>query len=132
MSFRSDYERREALVEIDVLVAMELGMSVDQLQSIYSIQFPVLNMYENDTWYDQNGRIVFTNNRGLSGVGLTRQEFEGIREWKEGTYIHTYHDDTVPEGSVERTIKYVAPFDRCDRIADYEEVWHAFEERFKA
>lgn len=132
MSFRSDYERREALVEIDVLVAMELGMSVDQLQSIYSIQFPVLNMYENDTWYDQNGRIVFTNNRGLSGVGLTRQEFEGIREWKEGTYIHTYHDDTVPEGPVERTIKYVAPFDRCDRIADYEEVWHAFEERFKA
>ena len=29
-------------------------------------------------------------------------------------------DDTMPGGPVERTIKYVAPFDRCDREQDYE------------
>ena len=39
-------------------------------------------------------------------------------------------DDTMPGGPVERTIKYVAPFDRCDREKDYEEVWVNFEKRF--
>src|SRR5690606_21746891 len=73
---RTDYERRQALVEIDVLTAMALGMALDQLKTIYRIQFPVLQQYEADTWYDQNGRIVFTNNRGLTGVGLSRKEFE--------------------------------------------------------
>ena len=29
--------------------------------------------YERDTWYDINGRIVFTNSKGLVGVGLPRK-----------------------------------------------------------
>lgn len=73
---RTDYERRQALVEIDVLTAMALGMTLEQLKIIYRIQFPVLQSYEADTWYDANGRIVFTNNRSLTGVGYSRPEFE--------------------------------------------------------
>lgn len=53
-ALRSDYERRQALIEIDVLTAMELGMTLDQLKTIYHIQFPVLQSYEADTWYDTN------------------------------------------------------------------------------
>lgn len=67
----------QALVEIDVLTAMALGMTLEQLKTIYRIQFPVLQQYEADTWYDANGRIVFTTNRSLVGVGFDRKEWEG-------------------------------------------------------
>ena len=125
---RTDYERRQALVEIDVLTAMALGMTLDQLKTIYRIQFPVLQQYEADTWYDANGRIVFTNNRGLTGVGFDRKEWEnGIKGAPAGKkFYRTITDDTQPGGPVQRTIEYVAPFDKCDREKDYETAWKHF------
>lgn len=130
---RTDYERRQALVEIDVLTAMALGMTLDQLKTIYRIQFPVLQQYEADTWYDANGRIVFTNNRGLTGVGFDRKEWEsGIKGAPAGKkFYRTITDDTQPGGPVQRTIEYVAPFDRCDREKDYETAWAFFSQHSK-
>ena len=129
---RSDYVRRQALVEIDVLIALSLGMTLDQLKSIYRIQFPVLQAYEADTWFDANGRIVFTNNRGLSGTGFDRNEWEnGIKGAPAGKkFYRSITDDTMPGGPVERTIEYVAPFDRCDREQDYETAWKFFEKKY--
>ena len=128
---RFDYERRQALVEIDVLTAMALGMTLEQLKTIYRIQFPVLQSYEADTWYDRNGRIVFTNNRSLTNVGYSRAEWNEIKDAPSGTFTRTITDDTMPGVPVERTIEYVAPFDRCDREQDYETAWAFFTERFK-
>lgn len=132
LMLKSDYERRQALVELDVLVAMAIGMSLEQLKTIYRIQFPVLQSYEADTWYDANGRIVFTNNRSLVGVGFTRPEWEnGIKDAPAGKkFYRTITDDTIPGGPVERTIEYVAPFDRCDREKDYETAWKFFEKKY--
>ena len=126
---RSDYERRQALVEIDVLTAMALGMTLEQLKTIYRIQFPVLQSYEADTWYDANGRIAFTNNRSLVGVGVDRQTWNyELKNAPEGAkFYRTIEDDTQPGGPVQRTIEYVAPFERCDREKDYEIAWKAFE-----
>lgn len=146
---RTDYERRQALVEIDVLTAMALGMTLQQLKTIYRIQFPVLQSYEADTWYDANGRITFTNNRSLTGVGFTRPEWEnagavqpikrgdapwdGIMKHAPAGYVfaRTITDDTMPGGPVQRTIEYAAPFERCDREQDYETAWKFFEEKYK-
>lgn len=128
---RTDYERRQALVEIDVLTAIALGMTLEQLKTIYRIQFPVLQSYEADTWYDRNGRIVFTNNRSLTNVGFSRSEWNEIKDAEFGTFTRTITDDTMPGGPVERTIEYVAPFDRCNREVDYETAWAFFEEKFK-
>jgi hypothetical protein len=65
-----------ALVEVDVLVAQALRLTLEELLLIYRVQSPVKRQYEKDTWYDINGRIVFSNSNGLSGVGLTRTQFE--------------------------------------------------------
>jgi len=102
------------------------------LKSIYRVQFPVIQKNERDTWYDQNGRIVFTCNVGISaGVGFTRPEWNKIKGMKSGTVERKIIDDTLPGGPHERTIIYEAPFDRCDREQDYEIVWAEFERRFK-
>ena len=126
---RTDYERRQALVEIDVLAAMELGLTLDELRTIYRIQVPVLRQNEQDTWYDRNGRIVFTCSKGLPGVGFSRSEWEKIREMTSGTVSREIEDDTLPGGPRKRIITYEAPFDRCDREADYKTAWAEFEKR---
>jgi hypothetical protein len=128
---RTDYARRQALVEIDVLVAMELGLTLDELIAIYRVQFPVMRQYERDTWYDRHGRIVFTNNsHGLPRVGLDRKIWEGTLKGTDRRHEREVEDDTLPGGPHPRTIVYEGPFDRCDREADYRLVWAAFAARF--
>jgi hypothetical protein len=126
---RTDFERRQALIEIDVLAAQILGLTLDELLTIYRIQFPVLQQNERDTWYDRSGRIVYTVNRGLPGVGVDRSLWNEIREMESGTVSRTVVDDTLRGGPRERTVTYVAPFDRCEREADYRMVWAAIEQR---
>ena len=52
---------------------MALGLTLDELVVLYRVQFPVMRQYETDTWYDREGRIVFTSSKGLPGVGLPRK-----------------------------------------------------------
>ncbi len=124
-------------MEIDVLVSRALGLTLEELLTVYRVQFPVLRQYEAETFYDMNGRIVFTVSKGLSGVGFPRKEnkkkgiigWEDIREMQSGTVERTVEDDTVPGGPVERTIEYVAPFAGMDREEDYRTAWEEFERR---
>jgi hypothetical protein len=95
-----------------------------------------MQQYEKDTWYDRNGRIVFTTSRGLAGVGFPRKGggkgvnktigWDDICDMKSGIVTRTIKDDTIPDGPAERVIAYEAPFDRCDRVADYRTAWAAF------
>lgn len=153
VALRSDYVRRQALVELDVLAAMALGLTLEELLTIYRVQFPVMGQNEADTWYDRNGRIVFTVSKALPGVGLPRKArkgetayglrtpftarssitlgWEDIRDQREGVVTRRITDDTLPGGPVERTIEYHAPFDRCDREEDYATAWAVLDQRLR-
>lgn len=132
---RNYFERRQALVEIDVIAAMALGLTLEDLEMIYTIQFPVLQQNEADTWYDQKGNIVFTCSKGLTGVGLDRKRntktgmlgWEDIRgeQIDENTYAGTSptHTHTIDPAKSElyggQQVTYYAPYTKCNRIEDY-------------
>lgn len=136
---RNYFERRQALVEIDVISAMALGLSLKDLEMIYTIQFPVLQQNEGDTWYDQKGNIVFTCSKGLTGVGCGRPEWNSIRgtvsaddntfDGNHQPYTHTI-DPKKSELYGGEQITYYPPYTRPDRIADYRRAWAFFEKRF--
>ena len=156
LPLRNYFERHQALVEIDVIAAMALGLSLQDLEMIYTIQFPVLQQNENDTWYDAEGKIVFTCSKGLTGVGLDRPTWNNeiykrdeiyekhVDEWGHtvisvrpefshiSQYSHISHiiDPKKSElyGGQQQT--FVAPYTRCDRIADYRTAWAHFEKIF--
>jgi hypothetical protein len=157
-ALRIDYARRLALVEIDVLVAQTLKLNLEELLLIYRVQFPVMQQYERDTWYDMAGRIVFTSSKGLPGVGLPRKAshkdqkmtitypdgtqktgpfcWDEIRRLQDdgqlpdGTVVsHTVLNDTLPTGPFQQERRYIAPFVLANREDDYRIAWKFFERR---
>lgn len=153
-ALRSDLSRRQALLEIDVLTAHAMKLTFKELLTLYRMRFRVMRSYEENTWYDQNGRIVFTTNVGLPGVGLPNKArskdvaegityaingqkcderglgFDNVKNMKSGTVSKTFPDTTMSDEPQERTVTYVAPFFKMDREKDYETAWRVFSERF--
>ena len=146
-ALRTDLERRQALLELDVISALALGFELKELLTCYRLGFRVMRSYDEDTYYDQTGRIVFTpNGNGLRGVGLPRKAkaiegetfavngsvrdkgvgIEDVEDMTEGEVSHTFMDDTLPGGPKERTIRYKAPFFKMNREADYRKAWEFF------
>ncbi|APE33984.1 restriction endonuclease subunit M [Nocardia mangyaensis] len=57
---RNDADRRQALIEIDAIVAVMLNITAEELLTIYRTQFPVLQKYEREALYDTTGRQLPT------------------------------------------------------------------------
>ena len=145
-ALRTDYARRQALVEIDVLAAKALGLTLDELETIHRVQFPVMRQYEAETYYDTNGRIVFTPSKGLPGVGLPRKAAkadtsytlttsEGTREgialgWEDvrhrrGGQIRRAAQCQGTAVASGPEILYRGPFGTAEREPHYARAWRA-------
>jgi hypothetical protein len=110
-------DRRQALVEIDSLVALILGVTADQICRIYRTQFSVLYGYDHKTnVYDANGRLV--PNEVLSVWRKKGDQLTGAEQTATNQAEHTYI--------------YELPFRLLDREADMRTAYTEFERRLAA
>jgi hypothetical protein len=110
-------DRRQALVEIDALVALMLGIAVDQLCTIYRTQFPVLYNRDNlESAYDANGRLI-------------PNEILAVWRKKGGAITGPERTATNQAG---HTYIYELPFRLLDREADMRTAYAEFERRLAA
>ena len=110
-------DRRQALVEIDALVALGLGLTADELCTIYRTQFPVLYEYDRKTRpYDVNGRM-------LPAEILTRWRAKGH---------NLNEDERTAINEAGDTYVYELPFRFLDREADMRHAYAEFERRLAA
>lgn len=116
---RSEFDRRAALVEIDALVAVWLGISADELVAMYRARFPVLQQYEENMWFDATGRRIAKAHQ-QHGYGQPKDA------WKQ----LSSHEDfplaaKVPEG-------YEGPLYRADRVKEMRAAHTEFTRRMRA
>lgn len=124
---RAQLDRRQALLELDVIVTKALGLSLDDLLLMYRVSFPTMRKYDADTFYDQNGRCVFSAKSGESY--LSRKEWEAIKDMPSGEFKKTITETVFSDTPTERTIVYKAPFFKKCREDDYKEAWKMLEKR---
>jgi hypothetical protein len=108
---RRAMDRRQALVELDSLAAVMLGVTSDELCAIYRTQFPVLRGYEQNDLYDANGRKVpgdMNKAYRQRGESLTAEE----RTW------------THPQSGVEYVFEF--PFQGFNREEDMRKAYAHF------
>lgn len=111
-------DRRQALLEIDALVALSLGLAADELCTIYRTQFPVLYGYDrNRDHYDENGRLVPNS---VLTAWRKKGGNDGLFSQDELTAVH-------PGSGVAYT--YELPFQTLDREADMRQAYAEFERR---
>ncbi|MFF4690143.1 class I SAM-dependent DNA methyltransferase [Streptomyces sp. NPDC001307] len=102
---RMESERRAALVELDALVSVWLGITADQLVAIYKSRYPVLSDYESAMYFDANGRKIAANHNAY-GYGQTKQDYLDLM-------AHLKNPEATPPPA-----GYTAPFYKADREAE--------------
>ncbi|MFI6861425.1 Eco57I restriction-modification methylase domain-containing protein [Streptomyces sp. NPDC050421] len=114
---RTERSRRAALVEIDALVAVWLGVSADALVAMYKSRFPIMQDFDAVTWFDVNERKI-AGNRYTYGFGQTKQHYEQFLAYDKG------ERSEPPEG-------YTAPFYKANREEEMRAAHAVFEERLR-
>ncbi|WP_075833825.1 MULTISPECIES: Eco57I restriction-modification methylase domain-containing protein [unclassified Rhodococcus (in: high G+C Gram-positive bacteria)] len=80
---RTDLERRAALVEIDALAALMLGLTAEHLGLIFRAQFPVLRKYEYEMYFDSRGRKIAKDHHA-QGAKQQKEDYKLLQEYFDG------------------------------------------------
>src|SRR5205814_1311423 len=115
---RSELERRAALVEIDAIVAVWLGIGIDELVAILRARYPILDDRESRMWFDAAGRRIAADSYAF-GYGQTREHFEHLM-----AHLEDPERNSAPEG-------YTAPFYKADRENEYRQAHAVFSKRLQ-
>ncbi|WP_431039540.1 class I SAM-dependent DNA methyltransferase [Streptomyces sp. P9-1] len=102
---RTEFERRAALVELDALVAVWLGITADQLAAIYSSRYTVLHEYESEMYFDAEGRKI-AKAFHAQGIDQGKTDYADLRN-----HLDNPKSTPPPAG-------YTAPFYKADREAE--------------
>ncbi|ARF64286.1 hypothetical protein B1H20_25065 [Streptomyces violaceoruber] len=114
---RTEYERRAALVEIDALVAVWLGMSADELIAIRKARYALLVERESSMWFDAKGRRL-ARDPYAHGHGQTKEHYEHFLAYQKK------ERPEPPEG-------YTAPFYKANREEEMREAHAHFTARLQ-
>ncbi len=133
---RSDFARRQALLEIDVLVALAIGLTLDELLDIYRIQFPVMRQYERVDEYDTRGRHIPNTARkddgGTEFRDAWQQRQEAITSGKVSPDAPFEVSWPIDNGLQIVTKAFYPPFTKVDREEDYRRAWAVFGAQVKS
>ncbi|MFJ3207510.1 Eco57I restriction-modification methylase domain-containing protein [Streptomyces flaveolus] len=102
---RTEHERRAALVELDALVSVWLGITADQLSAIYKSRYSVLADRESAMYFDAAGRRIAADPYAY-GYGQTKQVYIDLLS-------HLENPEATPPPA-----GYTAPFYKADREAE--------------
>ncbi len=131
---RRDEDRRRALVELDALAALMLGLSAEQLCAMYRTQFAVLRKYEYKMVFDAEGRKICAHHQsaGFRQSQLQDQAKAGDlpKEWSNLWKLYEQYEED-PD-SVDWLGLYTAPFRRADREAEMTQAYNEFQRRLDA
>jgi hypothetical protein len=115
---RTEYARRAALVEIDALVAVWLGLEIDEFLAAYASRFSVLADHEDEMYFDANGRKLAADYDSW-GHGQTKEHWKQFEQCLEDPAANP-----LPGG-------YIGPFYKADRIAEYRQAHAVFSKRLR-
>jgi len=131
---RRDQERRQALVEIDALAALMLGLTAEQLCAMYRTQFAVLRKYEHKMVFDSEGRKIcgYHQSAGYRQAQLQEQAKAGDlpKEWTNLWALYERWEDD-PD-SVDWMGHFTPPFYRADRETEMTRAYEEFQRRLEA
>ncbi|MET9768076.1 class I SAM-dependent DNA methyltransferase [Streptomyces sp. NPDC006415] len=116
---RTEYERRAALVEIDALVSVWLGVTADQLVAVYKSRYPILSDYESETFFDASGRKI-ARNHNTYGHGQAKDTYPAL-------LAHLANPATMPPPD-----GYITPFYKADRETEMRAAHAHFSARLDA